>query len=125
MSVNLDASGIGQLALRLGIVTEDQLRECLGELDDKKAPASEMLRLMERKKYLTPWQAHKLVKGDLKVEDSTGSLLFDRENGRVFSATAKTRMKGDMMTFAYEGNELTGAVDLTIDSSVEMQPAAK
>jgi eukaryotic-like serine/threonine-protein kinase len=65
MSVNLDSSGIGQLALRLGIVTEDQLRECLGELDNKKAPASEMLRLMERKKYLTPWQAHKLVKGDL------------------------------------------------------------
>jgi tRNA A-37 threonylcarbamoyl transferase component Bud32/CheY-like chemotaxis protein len=65
MSVNLDASGIGQLALRLGLVADDQVRECLAELDDKKAPAPDMLRLMERKKYLTPWQANKLLKGDL------------------------------------------------------------
>jgi hypothetical protein len=67
----------------------------------------------------------KVVKGDLKVEDSAGTILFDRENGRVFSATAKTRMKGDMMTFSYEGNELPGALDLTIDSNAELQPAPK
>ena len=48
----------------------------------------------------------KVVKGDLKVEESTGTLLFDRENGRVFSVTGKIRLKGDMMTFSYEGNEL-------------------
>lgn len=65
MSVNLDASGIGQLALRLGLVSDDQVRECLLELEDRKAPAADMLRLMERKKYLTPWQANKLLKGDL------------------------------------------------------------
>ncbi len=65
MAVNLDASGIGQLALRLGLVADDQVRECLTELDDKKAPAPDMLRMMERKKYLTPWQANKLLKGDL------------------------------------------------------------
>jgi serine/threonine protein kinase len=65
MSVNLDASGIGQLALRLGLITEDQLRECLIELDDKKAPATEMIRVLERKRYMTPWQAHKLLKGDM------------------------------------------------------------
>src|SRR5688572_27045063 len=65
MSVNLDASGIGQLALRLSLVTDDQVRDCLIELDDKKAPATDMLRLMERKKYLTPWQAKKLLKGEL------------------------------------------------------------
>ncbi|MCS6864938.1 MAG: protein kinase [Gemmataceae bacterium] len=65
MSVNLDASGIGQLALRLGLVSDDQVRECLIELDDKKAPAADMIRLLERRKYLTPWQARKLLKGDL------------------------------------------------------------
>lgn len=65
MSVNLDASGIGQLALRLGLVTDDQVRECLIELDDKKAPATDMIRLMERKRYLTPWQGNKLLKGDM------------------------------------------------------------
>ena len=65
MSVNLDASGIGQFALRLGLVSDDQVRECLIELDDKTAPATDMLRLMERKRYLTPWQSNKLMKGDL------------------------------------------------------------
>jgi serine/threonine protein kinase len=64
MSVNLDASGIGQLALRFGLVTDDQVRECIVDLDDKKAPALEMVRLMERKGNLTPWQGNKLLKGD-------------------------------------------------------------
>lgn len=64
MSANLDASGIGQLALRFGLVSDDQVRECLIELDDRTAPASDLLRLMERKRYLTPWQSGKLMKGD-------------------------------------------------------------
>lgn len=64
MAVNHDASGIGQLALRLGLATDDQVRECLIELDDRSAPATDMLRLMERKRYLTPWQSSKLMKGD-------------------------------------------------------------
>jgi eukaryotic-like serine/threonine-protein kinase len=64
MSFNFDASGIGQLALRLGLVTDEQVRECLTELDDKKAPGTDMVRLMERKRYLSPWQGGKLLKGD-------------------------------------------------------------
>lgn len=64
MSVTLDASGIGELALRLGLVSESHIRECLLELDDKKAPAENMIRLMERKGYLSPWQGGKLRKGD-------------------------------------------------------------
>ncbi len=64
MADTLDASGIGQLAIRLGLVTEDQVRECLIELDDRKAPAPDMIRLMQRKRYLTPWQGSKLLKGD-------------------------------------------------------------
>jgi serine/threonine protein kinase len=64
MSANLDASGIGQFALRLGLVTDDQVRECLIELDDRKAPAADLVRLMERKRYLSPWQGNKLLKGD-------------------------------------------------------------
>jgi serine/threonine protein kinase len=66
MAVNLDASGIGQLALKLGLVTEDQVRECIIELDDKRAPALDMVRTLERKRYLTPWQGGKLLKGDLE-----------------------------------------------------------
>lgn len=64
MSFNFDASGIGQLAIRLGLVTEEHVRECLLELDDKKAPGADMIRLLERKRYLTPWQSSKLLKGD-------------------------------------------------------------
>lgn len=64
MTVNFDASGIGQFAIRLGLVSEDQVRECLTELDDPKAPALDMLRTMERKRYLTPWQRSKLLKQD-------------------------------------------------------------
>jgi serine/threonine protein kinase len=64
MSFNFDASGIGQFAMRLGLVTEDQVRECLYELDDKKAPGEEMIRLLERKRYLTSFQGNKLRKGD-------------------------------------------------------------
>jgi len=64
MSVNLDASGLGQLAIKLGLVGEDQVRECLIELDDKKAPPEQMVRLMERKGYLSPWQGRKLLKGE-------------------------------------------------------------
>src|SRR5438046_691965 len=66
MAVNLDASGIGQLAIKLGLVSEDQVRECIVELDDKKAPADDMVRMLERKRYLTPWQGGKLLKGDLE-----------------------------------------------------------
>lgn len=65
MSISLDASGIGQLGIRLGLVTNEQVRECLVELDDKTRPAEDMVRLMERKRYLSGWQGAKLLKGDL------------------------------------------------------------
>ncbi len=65
MSVNLDASGISQLALRLGLITAETVRECLEELGDNNAPATDMIRLMERKRHLTPWQGNKLLKGEL------------------------------------------------------------
>lgn len=64
-AVNLDASGIGQLALRMGVVTDEQVRECVYELDDKAAPAEAMVALMERRGILSPWQGRKLLKGDL------------------------------------------------------------
>src|SRR5580698_3920575 len=64
MSVNLDASGIGQLAIRFGIASDDQVRECLYDLETGMAPAEEMVRVLQRKRYLTPFQADKLRKGD-------------------------------------------------------------
>ncbi|MBN9518653.1 protein kinase [bacterium] len=65
MSLPLDATGIGQLAIKLGIATDAQVRELLIELDDPNTPADALIRLMERKGILTPWQGGKLRKGDL------------------------------------------------------------
>lgn len=65
MSFNFDASGIGQLAMRLGLVTEDQVRECIIELDDAEASGGEMIAILQRKRYLTSLQGNKLLKGDM------------------------------------------------------------
>jgi serine/threonine protein kinase len=64
MTATFDASGIGQLVIRLGLVSEEQVQECLDELGNKKAPGEDMIRLLERKRYLSPFQSHKLRKGD-------------------------------------------------------------
>jgi serine/threonine-protein kinase len=48
MSLSLDASGIGQLAIKVGIATENQVRDLLVELDDPYLPGEDMIRLMER-----------------------------------------------------------------------------
>jgi hypothetical protein len=65
MSLSLDASGIGQLAVKLNLASDAQVRELLMELDGPASPAEDMIRLMERKGVLTPWQGGKLRKGDL------------------------------------------------------------
>jgi serine/threonine protein kinase len=61
----LDAAGIAQLALRLNLLSEEQVRECWFELDSKTAPPAELLGVMERKGYITPFQGSKLLKGDI------------------------------------------------------------
>jgi len=67
----------------------------------------------------------KLKKSDVKIESSDETILFDREEGQVVSATAKIRIKGDDMTFSVNGTDLAGALDLTIETNTERQPAAK
>ena len=52
------------MAVRLGLVSEDDVRDCLIELETRTAPAEDMVRMMERKRMLTPWQGGKLLKGD-------------------------------------------------------------
>jgi hypothetical protein len=66
----------------------------------------------------------KVVKSDLKIESSDGTILFDREAGCVVDAKGKTRIKG-ALTFSANGQELPGDVDLTLESHTELQPAAK
>ena len=59
-----DAAGVAHLAQRLDLISEDQVQEAWMELGAKTGPAEPFLRYMERKGYLTPWQASKLIKGD-------------------------------------------------------------
>jgi eukaryotic-like serine/threonine-protein kinase len=61
----LDAAGVAQLALRLNLLAEEQVRECWFELDAKTVPPAELLGVMERKGYITPFQGSKLLKGDI------------------------------------------------------------
>jgi Family of unknown function (DUF6263) len=66
----------------------------------------------------------KPVKSDLKPESSTGTILFDREEGHVVSSTDKVRIKGDI-TFSANGQEIPSTLDLTIETTVDLQPASK
>ncbi len=64
----------------------------------------------------------KVVKSELKVESSSGTILFDREAGQLFDAKGKTRVKGSM-TFSAGGMELPGELDLRLDSNTQMLPS--
>jgi hypothetical protein len=67
----------------------------------------------------------KVVKSAMKVESSEGTILFDREEGRLVSSDEKTRLKDDMMTFSINGAETPGGIDLTREVKKELQPAPK
>jgi CheY-like chemotaxis protein len=60
---NLDAAAFGKLILSLGLVSETQLLEAQVEAGDGNNDLQELLRALERKRYLTPWQTDKVLKG--------------------------------------------------------------
>src|SRR3954453_9733990 len=59
-----NAASVAQLALQLNLVTDEHLRECWDELDSGIHAADVLLKLLERKGYLTPYQSSKLLRGD-------------------------------------------------------------
>src|SRR6185437_4283307 len=61
----MDTSAFAQQILKLGLVAEEQLAEVLDELGAANPDLTQLLRVLERKSYLTPWQRGKLLKGDL------------------------------------------------------------
>src|SRR5713226_7559795 len=61
---NLDTPAVAQLLVRLSLVTDEQLIEAYQEVDPKGADPQPLLRFLERKGYLTPWQSYKVLKGD-------------------------------------------------------------
>src|SRR5947209_16040101 len=58
----MDAAEFTRNALRLGLATEHQIRECQDELGTTDAQA--LASALERKQYLTMYQTSKLLKGD-------------------------------------------------------------
>ncbi len=59
-----EAAALAQLAVKLGLVTREQMQEFSEEVNGLGGEPSPLLRALERKCYLTPWQSHKLLKGD-------------------------------------------------------------
>jgi serine/threonine protein kinase len=60
----IDVTTFRQKAIKLGLVTNDQFEEVCGELGERNPPLKDVLRLLERKAYLTPWQSGRLLKGE-------------------------------------------------------------
>lgn len=81
---------MAQFAQRCGLVTEEQLLDATAELEDRMGPADPLLRILERKGYLTPWQITKLRKGDTDGYVLGGYRLLYRiaagSFGRVYRA---------------------------------------
>ncbi len=55
-----------------------------------------------------------LTKSDLKIKESSATILFDRERGHVVSRVSKVRIDGPL-TLTINGAELPGKVDLTME----------
>jgi serine/threonine protein kinase len=86
----LDTPALAMLALRCGVVTEEQLLEAYEEVDPRGANPEPLLRFLERKGYLTPYQSYKLLKGDTDGYFLGGYRLLYKiasgSFGRVFRA---------------------------------------
>jgi CheY-like chemotaxis protein len=61
---NLDPVAFRLQATKLGLVTKEQFDEVYEELGERTPPLQAVLRALERKAYLTPWQSGRLLKGD-------------------------------------------------------------
>lgn len=87
---NLDGATFGQQALRLGLLTEPQLQEGLEALAQRNPPLEQLVSWLERKGYITPWQTHKIKRGELDGYFLGGYRLLYRVAsgtfGRVYRA---------------------------------------
>ncbi len=66
----------------------------------------------------------KITRSDLKVESSEGSILFDREAGRIVEERNKVHLKGTL-TLSAGGQEIAGEMDVQMETGRELQPGAK
>jgi CheY-like chemotaxis protein len=86
----LDALGLAQLAIKVGLVTEIQVQEVWEDLGQRGGDAEPFLRAIERKGFLTTYQSGKLLKGDFDGYFLGGYRLLYKiasgSFGRVFRA---------------------------------------
>src|SRR6516162_7905303 len=59
-----DAATIAQQAVRLNLISPEQLREGMEEAGRRDGDPEPLLLALERRGYLTPWQSSKLLKGE-------------------------------------------------------------
>ncbi len=59
-----DPLALGRLAVKVGLITEAQLAEAFDEFGGKPPDLMTVLRALERRGWLTPWQSAKLLAGD-------------------------------------------------------------
>ena len=59
---NLDATALGDLAVRVGLLTSAQVQEAWDEIGKRGGEPEPWLRVLQRKGYLTPLQSAKLLK---------------------------------------------------------------
>jgi len=86
----LDASALAQRTCMLGLLTDNQVHECMADTDCQPGSAAALLRVMERKGYLTSWQSAKLARGETDGYFVGGYRLLYKiasgSFGRVFRA---------------------------------------
>ncbi len=61
---NLDAADLARHAVSIGLINDWQVRECQDDPECNPSDPGSLLRLLERKGYVTPWQTQKLLKAD-------------------------------------------------------------
>ena len=138
---NFDPAAFRQQAIKLGLVSPEQFDEIHEELGQRNPPLQEVLRLLERKAYLTPWQSGKLLKGDAdgfflggyrilyKIASGSFGRVFradDPSSGRVVAIKVLRRRWSDnperIGLFEREGNV---GLKLKHDNIVEVLAVSK
>ena len=124
----VDADSLARKAQMVGLLNEQQVQEAWEELGNRGGDAEPFLRLLERKGLLTPWQSHKLLKGDktgyflgghkLLYKISSGSFgrVFraeDKDSGRVVAIKVLRKRWSDNK-HSVELFEREGQVGLTL-----------
>lgn len=66
----------------------------------------------------------KLTKAEMKVSSSEGTILFDREAGRVVESRERVELTGNL-TFSAQGQDQRVGFDLTVRIEVQVQPVGK